>query len=163
MRAKPISFESMGPDFSITKTCDSHFSPQTSPIMKQRDFEKVHRHSNMFTSPRHCSLVWDKNLAVLIFKLKNPFSQHVIRIRCACCMFLCFTSRTLYEYNTFGVIGVGIGPWKLLFFHVSCIGHISIRDFPHAKLNYRTQRFHMKKWAVINGASNILCVVPESH
>ena len=37
------------------------------------------------------------------------------------------------------------------------------RDFPHSKLNYRTQRFHMKKWAVNNGASNNLCVVPESH
>ena len=85
----------------------------------------------MFTRPRHCSLVWDKYLAVLIFKLKNPFSQHGIRIRCACCMFLCFTSRTLYEYNTFGVIGVGNDPWKLLF---SCQLHWAHITFHFGKM-----------------------------
>ena len=85
----------------------------------------------MFTSPRHCSLMWGKNLAVLIFKLKNPFSQHEIRIREASCMFLCITSQTLYEYNTFGVIGVGNDPWKLLF---SCQLHWAHINFHFGKM-----------------------------
>ena len=68
----------------------------------------------MLTSLWHFTSALYKFLAVWIFKLKNHFSQHHIRIRGACRTLVCFKLWIFCWYNTFSVIGVSNSPWKLL-------------------------------------------------
>ena len=101
-------------NFLLQKSCDSDFSPPKNPVMKRRDSSQVSSHFNMLTSLWHFTSALYKFLAVWIFKLKNHFSQHHIRIRGACRTLVCFKLWIFCWYNTFSVIGVSNSPWKLL-------------------------------------------------